>query len=875
MRKEKKFLMIGFVKSFVLAICSMLSTAGMPLRLASQDAAAGATEMPGSLVLKADSFKHYIDTFNKDDEELFIQYIPNEKAWEFLKTNIPLFECPDKDFELTYYFRWWTYRKHIKETPDGFVITEFLPKVSWGGKHNEISCAAGHHFYEGRWLHDAKYLDDYAVFWFQKGGAPRRYSCWIADALYARYLVRPDKKLGTILLDDLVRNYKEWEKERLEPDGLFWQIDDRDGMEFSISGSGGLKMLGEPGKRPSINSYMFGDAIAISKIAALAGRKTIAEEYQAKAEKLKQLIQTKLWNDREKFFMTLPRDKETLVNVREEIGWTPWYFNLPEQSYEEAWKELMDPKGFYAPFGPTTAEQRHPQFAVRYEGHSCQWNGPSWPYATSITLTALANVLNNYKQDVISCADYFETLKIYTKSHRLKRENGQVVAWIDENLNPYTGDWIARTRLSGSVRGKDYNHSTYCDLVISGLVGLRPRPDDVVEVNPLLPQDTWDWFCLDNVLYHGRIITILWDKTGKKYNRGTGLRVFADGKEVAQADPLQRVTGKLRPAAVSDASISPTQDFRAVQGATARRADALAQQAGWRKYENNPVLGGNLGTCFDVAVLKEKSKYRMWFSWRPKKSIALVESTDGIHWGDPEIVLGPRPDSTWEHQVNRPVVVKRDNLYHIWYTGQASGRSCIGYATSTDGHKWKRTSDKPVLSPEEPWENVAVMCPHVLWDTKEGLYRMWYSAGEQYEPNAIGYATSSDGRHWSKLPSNPVFTADPNKPWEQHKVTACQVIHQGQWYLMFYIGFRDEDHAQIGLARSRDGIANWQRYTNNPIISPVTGSWDADACYKPFAIFEGNNNRWLLWYNGRKGTVEQIGLAIHDGEDLGFLFSDW
>lgn len=866
--------MIGFVESFVLAICSMLSTAG-------------ATEMPGPFVLKEDSFKHYIDTFNKDDNELFVQYIPNEKAWEFLKVNIPLFECPDKDFELTYYFRWWTYRKHIKETPDGFVVTEFLPKVSWGGKHNEISCAAGHHFYEGRWLHDAKYLDDYAVFWFQKGGAPRRYSCWIADALYARYLVmplrlasqdaaagRPDKKLITSLLDDLVRNYKEWEKERLEPDGLFWQIDDRDGMEFSISGSGGLKMLGEPGKRPSINSYMFGDARAIAKIAELAGRNDIAEEYQAKAEKLKQLIQTKLWNDREKFFMTLPRDKETLVNVREEIGFTPWYFNLPEQSYEEAWKELMDPKGFYAPFGPTTAEQRHPQFAVRYEGHSCQWNGPSWPYATSITLTALANVLNNYKQDVISCADYFETLKIYTKSHRLKRENGQVVAWIDENLNPYTGDWIARTRLSGSVRGKDYNHSTYCDLVISGLVGLRPRPDDVVEVNPLLPQDTWDWFCLDNVLYHGRIITILWDKTGKKYNRGTGLRVFADGKEAAQADSLQRVTGKLRPAAVGDASISPTQDLRAVQGATARRADALAQQAGWRKYENNPVLGGNLGTCFDVAVLKEKSKYRMWFSWRPKKSIALVESTDGIHWGDPEIVLGPRPDSTWEHQVNRPVVVKHDNLYHIWYTGQASGHSCIGYATSTDGHKWKRTSDKPVLSPEEPWENVAVMCPHVLWDTKEGLYRMWYSAGEQYEPNAIGYATSSDGRHWSKLPSNPVFTADPNKPWEQHKVTACQVIHQGKWHLMFYIGFRDEDHAQIGLARSRDGIAGWQRHTNNPIISPVTGSWDADACYKPFAIFEGNNNRWLLWYNGRKDTVEQIGLAIHDGEDLGFLSSD-
>ncbi|MFQ6929240.1 MAG: MGH1-like glycoside hydrolase domain-containing protein [Parabacteroides merdae] len=31
------------------------------------------------------------------------------------------------------------------------------------------------------------------------------------------------------------------------------------------------------------------------------------------------------------------------------------------------------------------------QFKVAYEGHECQWNGPSWPYATSMTLVGLAN----------------------------------------------------------------------------------------------------------------------------------------------------------------------------------------------------------------------------------------------------------------------------------------------------------------------------------------------------------------------------------------------------------------------------------------------------------------------------------------------------
>ncbi|MDP7290081.1 MAG: hypothetical protein QGH94_19015, partial [Phycisphaerae bacterium] len=75
-----------------------------------------------------------------------------------------------------------------------------------------------------------------------------------------------------------------------------------------------------------------------------------------------------------------------------------------------------------------TAEQRHPGFKVVYKGHGCQWNGPSWPLATSVTLTGMANVLNNYEQDAITSADYLKTLKIYTKSHYRKRKDGKVVS---------------------------------------------------------------------------------------------------------------------------------------------------------------------------------------------------------------------------------------------------------------------------------------------------------------------------------------------------------------------------------------------------------------------------------------------------------------
>jgi len=74
-------------------------------------------------ILRADDFKHYVDSFNRTDQELYPQHVPNTQAWAFLRDNIPLLECPDQNIERTYYFRWWTFRKHLKQTPEGFVIT--------------------------------------------------------------------------------------------------------------------------------------------------------------------------------------------------------------------------------------------------------------------------------------------------------------------------------------------------------------------------------------------------------------------------------------------------------------------------------------------------------------------------------------------------------------------------------------------------------------------------------------------------------------------------------------------------------------------------------------------------------------------------------
>jgi predicted GH43/DUF377 family glycosyl hydrolase len=145
---------------------------------------------------------------------------------------------------------------------------------------------------------------------------------------------------------------------------------------------------------------------------------------------------------------------------------------------------------------------------------------------------------------------------------------------------------------------------------------------------------------------------------------------------------------------------------------------------------------------------------------------------------------------------------------------------------------------------------------------------MWYSGGDQYEPDAIGYATSTDGTHWNRDASNPIFTPDKASNWENHRVTAAYLWQENGWYEMAYIGFHNDHFAQIGLARSRDGIHGWERLAQNPIIRPTNDSkgWDYDAVYKPSLAFDGK--RWLLFYNGRNGSKEQIGVAYHNGREL-------
>ncbi len=503
-------------------------------------------------LLQVDLLSKYVKQFNDDDNELYVQHIPNSKAEEFLRKNIPIFECPDKDIEKTYYFRWWTFRKHIKKTLDGFVITEFLPDVRWAGKHNAIACPAWHHFVEGRWLADKTFIADYSRYWIANPKNARKYSFWQAHANLEYYKVSRNIALLKEIYTALKEDFFAWEKEKFHADkNLFWQSDNHDGMEFSISGRHSKTRSNALGYRATINSYMYGNCIALSEIAKLLGNDNDAKFFENRALQIKDVINTKLWDNSARFYKVIPFETLKLSDVRELHGYTPWLFNIPPTEYSDAWKQLSDTKGFSAKWGLTTAEQRHPNFQVSYTGHECLWDGPVWPFATSITLEALANFINNYPE--CSWADknvYYNTLKTYARSHIRTLENGKKIMWIDENQDPFTGEWIARKRMISSVnsknkhskyfikeRGKDYNHSQFCNHVISGLIGVRPTMQGF-EFNPLVPEH-WQWFSLKNIKIADKKIDIIYDKTSSKYGK-SGLQIFINDKLVLFSKTLQK-----------------------------------------------------------------------------------------------------------------------------------------------------------------------------------------------------------------------------------------------------------------------------------------------------------------------------------------------
>lgn len=657
----------------------------------------------------------------------------DNRHWAWYKRNIPFFDSPNATINATYYYRWEVLTKHLTygDPQTGYTFTEFIDRPFWSGTYGPISCPLGHQFYEVRWLKDFRVIEDFAHYWFDTPGAePRSYSNWYGDAMWAVHEVWQDKAFVEDVYPHMQQQYRGWVDERYDPDhGLFMWDGMHDGMETNINSRQTEDTFsGGDGYRPTLNSYLYADLRALSEAAALLGDSAQARSYDQKAVALKERVQEELWDpDRQFFFHQWAEDQPGGIEAkaltyetgqyagsphgRELHGYVPWQFNLPDEGYEAAWTFLMDPAYFKAEHGPTTVEQNDPQFYVSPQ--CCVWSGNSWPYATTQTLRALANLLNNYDQDVVDRSDYVELLKTYSETQRL---DGR--PYVAEAANPFTGSWDGHNHYYHS---EHYLHSGYTDLVITGLAGLRPRADDTLEVNPLIP-DSWDYFALDDVAYHGHRVSIVWDRDGSQYGRGEGLMLFLDGEKIASAPSIQRLTAEIPSAPQRPPSDAP------VNVAVNNQAQYYPHISASYSHPETPAFYANDGNYWYHTTPPNRwttkgrpgdtARIQVDFGTSRRVNTAklyFLDDGDGVvppkryelqYWdGDAWMALPTQTRTPDAPTGRRPNIVRFDALETSKV--RAVLQSQPGAATGLSEFEVWSDADPPLANPEDPGDNLA------------------------------------------------------------------------------------------------------------------------------------------------------------------------
>ncbi|KAI0193891.1 Six-hairpin glycosidase-like protein [Astrocystis sublimbata] len=455
----------------------------------------------------------------------------------FLRDNIPYLDIPDQLIQDVYYYRWTSIQRNIRYVTagTGYMLTEFVHPVGYAKAFGTIDAAAGHQIDEVRWFRNTVIADDYIQLYTRGPADPLQYTQWILDAANRRSMLTGDIEYFTTQLDDMIRVWNLWDQFYDSSAGMYFIQPVWDAQELSLPGfiadpnntNFDLRKDGPDTYRPSHNAYMVANARAIARAAALVHDDTTESEYSQKADTLEETIYDRLWAPEQEFFMDVIRPNNpnlTRLTGREQVGLFPFRFGigLNESYAQPSLDSLFDPQGFYAAYGPTTLEIRDPWFAGRKPtDYCCWWNGMSWPYSTSHTLKSMAAI---YRAGVsnMTAEQYHIYLEKYAQT---QQKNG--MPYVAESHYPFENEWSR----DESNHSEHYDHSTNNDDVITGLLGILPQADDTIKISPIIPSN-WTYFALENLPYHGHLVTVLYDSDGTRYNAGSGLSVYVDGAMV-------------------------------------------------------------------------------------------------------------------------------------------------------------------------------------------------------------------------------------------------------------------------------------------------------------------------------------------------------
>ncbi len=491
--------------------------------------------------------------------------------------NLADFACSDPWIEKMYYHRAYVLRKNLMEPGIGRMKWPCFSEGRWrsGWYPNVISYGAGHQIREARWLRDPKYwmghLRTFAYNQKPDGVYPNfvrpneigkgQYTDWITSTAWDGYLVHPKKQLLEQLADLMANNVRGWQKV-YDPDGDgLLRVDSHwwTGMEwqpsfFYFSDYKRSENGSEPANRVEIDrvdltSYQYGNARAVANVYREIGKPEKAGEFEALATKIENAMAAKMWDASDEWLYSLKAFDGAKAKVKEVVGVYPSYFGMPAalERFGAAWSSLTDPKQFWTAWPVASASKECPAYSQSgWPGGGvggCMWNGPTWPHANSLVISGMANAIRASRtanrQSRIAGDRLWDLLASYT---RAQFQDGKLE-------NPWTGEFYDGETGKWKTAERDYFHSTYLDLVMTCLVGIVPRNDDVLEVDPLVPEGKLSYFILDGQHYRGHDVTVVWDAPDGKdsFSDGRkGLDVYVDGKLRASRKGLGRTMVRMK-----------------------------------------------------------------------------------------------------------------------------------------------------------------------------------------------------------------------------------------------------------------------------------------------------------------------------------------
>jgi hypothetical protein len=505
--------------------------------------------------------------------------------------NIAYFDCSDEWLRKTYYHRAYVLRKNSLDPKLGRMQWKTQSEGRWrsGWYPNVISYGGGHQVREARWLRDPGYAQGHLRTFAEnekadgvypshvKPAGPQsgQYTDWITSAAWDAHLVHPDRQFLETIADKLAENVRGWQK-TYDPDGDGLLLVDSHwwtGMEyqpsfFFFSNYKPAKNFHEPEDKVSLDrvdltAYNFGNAQAMSQIYRQIGRPDTSAEFEALAKKIANAVAAKMWDSDEQFFYSLRHDDGAKADVKEVIGVYPFYFGMlppgAPQHYEGAWSSIIDPDQFWTPWPVASVSKQCPAYSQTHwpgDGRTagCMWNGPTWPHANSIVLSAMARTLRSSQAQQNAGA---ATADSRSKKPQLTREHFwhlfdtfTKAQFRDQDATyPWTGEFYHGETARWKTAERDYNHSTWLDVLIPDVLGLVPRADDVLEIDPLVPAGKLQHFLLDGQHYRGHLVTLVWDAPGQedRYGDGrAGFDIYLDGKRVASEPALTRIMVEMK-----------------------------------------------------------------------------------------------------------------------------------------------------------------------------------------------------------------------------------------------------------------------------------------------------------------------------------------